>query len=88
MKTSLPKLRKLIKEYARGVPSFSVTQIAESCSEDVKRLIVNHINMTSPSQQERTYMLAQMNHMLEELEKEIKDVIDTKLSNFFNRSTR
>mgnify|MGYP003350706040 CR=1 FL=1 len=89
MKLTSSRLKKIIKEeLARGIPEFSVRQIAETCAEDVKRLIVNHINSNSSSQQERTYMISQMNLVTEDLEKDVKDLIDSKLSEFFGRSKR
>jgi hypothetical protein len=89
MKLTGTRLRKIIKEeLVRGIPEFSVRQIAETCSEDVKRLIVSHINSNSSSQQERIHMISQMNIIIEDLEKEVKDLIESKLSEFSGKSRR
>jgi hypothetical protein len=46
--------------------------------------MVNHINSKSNSQQGRQKMIARMNLNLEELEKELKNLIDEKISKFFS----
>jgi hypothetical protein len=87
MKLKASELRKLIKEeFSRSVPEFAIKQIAEECAEDVKRLVVNHINAKSTSQQERQQSISQMNIVMQDLEVRIKDLIDEKLSEFFNKS--
>jgi hypothetical protein len=85
MKLNVKDLRKIVKEeYSRAIPEFVVRQTVESCVEDLKRAMVNHINSKSNSQQSRQKMIARMNLNLEELEKDLKELIDEKISKFFS----
>lgn len=87
MKLKAKDLRKIIKEeFASTIPDFMLRQMAEKCSEDLKRLMVNHIRSKSPA--DRTYMIALANNISEELEEEIKTLLDSKLSQFLNKSSR
>jgi hypothetical protein len=85
MKLNVKDLRKIVKEeYSKAIPEFFVRQTVESCIEGIKRAMVNHINSKSNSQQGRQKMIARMNLNLEELEKELKNLIDEKISKFFS----
>lgn len=85
MKLKLKNIREIIKEEASGIPAFAVRQIAEECAEEMKRLMVNHINMKSDSQKERQRMIARMNKVMEDIEDDVKDLLDEKLSDFLNQ---
>lgn len=78
------KSRRVIKE--QFIPEFAIRQISETCAEDVKRLIINHINSSSSSLQERQHLLGQMNIIMEDLQGEIKELLDDKVREFFNKS--
>jgi ATP-dependent RNA circularization protein (DNA/RNA ligase family) len=79
-------LQKLIREELNSaIPAFAVRQIAEECAEAMKRLMINHINTKSTSQKERQQMTVRMNKIMEDVEDEIKDLLDEKLSDFLNR---
>jgi len=85
MKLNLKDIRKIVKEeYSRTIPEFLVKQAVESCVEDLKRAMVNHINTKSNSQQNRQKMIVRMNLNLEELEKELTEIVDEKLSKFLS----
>jgi hypothetical protein len=78
------KFRRVIKE--QFIPEFAIRQISDACADDVKRLIINHINSNTTSQAERQQMLGQMNIIMEDLQDEIKKLLDSKVNEFFNRS--
>lgn len=85
MKLKTSDLRKIIKEeYSRAVPEFAVRQIVDACVEDLKRRMLSHVNSKVSSQTEKRKMIAKMNLVLEDLEKELKNAIDEKVSNFFS----
>ena len=85
MKFNLKDIRKMVKEeYSRAIPEFIVKQAVESCVEDLKRVMVNHINSKSNSQQSRQKMIVRMNLNHEELEKELKNIVDEKISKFLS----
>lgn len=87
MKLKTKDLRRLIKEeFSSTIPDFMLRQMAEKCAEDLKRLMVNHIKVKSTA--DRAYMIALANKVSEELEEEVKTLLDTKLSEFLNRSSR
>lgn len=83
MKLKTSELRKLIKEQY-SVPDFFIRQLVEACVEDLKRKMLSHINSKSNSSVEKKKMIAKMNLVLEDLEKELKDLIDEKVSRFFS----
>jgi hypothetical protein len=47
--------------------------------------MINHIKVKSPA--DRTYMIALANKVSEDLEEEVKKLLDEKLSEFLNRSS-
>jgi|694.fasta_scaffold19169_3 hypothetical protein len=86
MKLKAKDLRRIIKEeFSSTIPDFMLRQMAEKCSEDLKRLMINHIKVKSPA--DRTYMIALANKVSEDLEEEVKKLLDEKLSEFLNRSS-
>jgi hypothetical protein len=87
MKTT-KSIRKPIREN-RNIPDFMLRQIAEECAENVKRVMLHHIdNAILGTPQDRRYMLLQINNTVQELEIEVKEIIDAKISQFHNKSTR
>lgn len=86
MKLRTNELRKLIKEYSRAIPEFAVVQIVDTCVEDVKKMMLNHIRSKSTSQAEQKKMIARLNPVLEDLEKELKEVIDEKVTRFLSET--
>jgi ATP-dependent RNA circularization protein (DNA/RNA ligase family) len=84
MKLKLKDIRKIIKEEA-SIPAFAVRQIAEECAESMKRLMINHANMKSDSQKERQQMIVKMNKIMKDIEDDVKELLDAKLSDFLNR---
>ena len=84
MKLKTSDLRKIIKEeYSRAIPEFAIRQIADMCVEEIKRKMLGYINSKSTSQVDKRKMISKMNLVLEDLEKELKDVIDENVSKFF-----
>ena len=88
MKLRENDLRKIIKEEISSIPSFALQQLAEECSDGMKRLMINHINTKSNSPKERQQMTVQMNKVMKDLENEVKELLDSKLSEFLNKSSR
>jgi len=87
MKTT-KNTRKPIREN-RNIPDFMLRQIAEECAENVKRVMLHHIdNAVLGTPQDRRHVLIQINNTVQELEIEIKEIIDAKISQFHNKSAR
>lgn len=87
MKTKMTEVRKPLREN-RNIPDFMVRQIAEECSDSMKRLLLHHINMTNSGSDLRRQEVIRMNAVLKDLTKDVKNLLDNSLNEFLNRSTR
>jgi hypothetical protein len=69
----------LREDYARGIPDFALSQVASETTESLKRLLKRNIQMTAQDPVRQRQMLAAANDVLEELEVEIKQLLEEKL---------
>lgn len=70
-------LRRLVREeYARGIPDFVTSNAASNCSEEMKRYLVRYVQQKSADPRQQRELLARANASLDEMEKELKQVIE------------
>ena len=82
-KLSVGQLRKLVREeYARGVPDFVTSNAAVNCSEEMKRHLVRYIQQKSADPRVQRELLVRLNVSLEDMEKDIKEVIEKHMMSF------
>jgi hypothetical protein len=72
----------LKEDYARGIPAFVLSQIASETTETLKMHLKRHIIQVSPSPAKQRELYGAANETLEEFEKELKDLLEEKLSSF------
>lgn len=75
------EVKSLLKE-GNTIPDFVLSQIASDTSENVKRHLRRFINQSASDPTKQRQMLAAANEVLEELEKEIKELLEDKLHSF------
>lgn len=76
-KITVKELRRLVREeYARGIPDFVTTNAASNCAEEMKRHLVRYAQQKSTDPRMQRELLARANNSLEDMEKEIKEVIE------------
>lgn len=77
------EIKALLKEdLVRGIPDFVLSQVASDTTENMKRHLRRFINQSSSDPTKQRQMLSAANEMLEELEKEIKELLEEKLMSF------
>jgi hypothetical protein len=76
----------LAEDYARGIPDFALSQVASDAAEGLKRHLKRHIQITASDSVRQREMLAAANEVLEEIEEDIKKVLEDKMLQFI-RST-
>jgi len=80
---SIKDLRRLVREeYARGIPDFVTTNAASNCAEEMKRHLVRYVQQKAADPRMQRDLLGRANLSLEEMEKEIKDVIEKHMMAF------
>jgi len=75
----------LKEDYARGIPNFVLSQIASETTETLKMHLKRHIVQVASSPPKQREMYAAANESLKEFEKELKELLEEKLS-FFLRN--
>ena len=80
---SIKDLRRLVREeYARGIPDFVTTNAASSCAEEMKRHLVRYVQQKANNPQMQRELLGRANASLEDMEKELKQVIEKHMMAF------
>lgn len=72
----------LAEDYARGIPDFALTQVAAEASNSLKRHLQRHIQQVAQDPMKQRQMLGAANVTLEELEAELKELLEDKLAKF------
>ena len=87
------KLRRVVAEQVRrvlqegpGIPGYAATQVAAETRENIKSYLMLHMQMTNQSRSQMGERLASVNAILDELEEEVRDVIEEKLRVYMNKS--
>jgi len=76
-RVSIKDLRRLVREeYARGIPDFVTTNAASNCAEEMKRHLVRYVQQKAADPRMQRELLARANNSLDNMEKEIKEVIE------------
>jgi len=74
---SVKDLRRLVREeYARGIPDFVTSNAASNCAEEMKRHLVRYVQQKATDPRTQRELLGRANASLEEMEKDIKEVIE------------
>ena len=82
-KISIKDLRRLVREeYARGIPDFVTSNAASNCSEEMKRHLVRYVQQKAADPRTQRELLGRANSSLDEMEKEIKEVIEKYMMQF------
>ena len=82
-KLSIKDLRRLVREeYARGIPDFVTSNAASNCSEEMKRHLVRYVQQKAADPRTQRELLGRANSSLDEMEKEIKEVIEKYMMQF------
>ena len=82
-KISIKDLRRLVREeYARGIPDFVTSNAASNCSEEMKRHLVRYVQQKVADPCTQRELLGRANSSLDEMEKEIKEVIEKHMMQF------
>lgn len=80
---TVKELRRLVREeYARGIPDFVTSNAASSCAEEMKRHLVRYVQQKVADSKTQRELLGRANVSLEEMEKEIKEVIEKHMMSF------
>ncbi len=73
----------LLKEdYARGIPDFVLSNIASDACSDLKKHLKIHAQLISPNPTSQRELLGHMNLVLEEMEIEMKELMEQKLQDY------
>lgn len=76
-------LRRLVREeYARGIPDFVTTNAASNCAEEMKRHLVRYVQQKSADPRMQRELIGRANASLDEMEKELKEVIEKHMMAF------
>lgn len=74
---TVKELRRLVREeYARGIPDFVTSSAASNCAEEMKRHLVKYVQQKAADPKTQRELLGRANASLDEMEKEIKEVIE------------
>lgn len=77
------ELRTLIREeYARGIPDFVTTNAASNCAEEMKRHLVRYVQQKAADPRAQRELLMRANASLDEMEKELKEVMEKHMMAF------
>lgn len=72
----------LREDLIRSIPDFVLQQIASEASEKLKGHLIRFINQSSSDSSKRRQMTLAAREILDELEKEMKELLEEKLSGF------
>lgn len=75
-------LEVLKEDYARGIPDFALQQISSDASESLKRHIQRYATMVSGDPVQHRKMMVEATRVLDELEVEMKELMEEKLLKF------
>ena len=75
----------MLSIFTVSIPDFIVSQIASDATESLKRHIKRHVSQVSADPASQRQMYAAANSVLDELESEIKEVIQEKLASFLRK---
>lgn len=76
------KKKKIREDYARGIPDFALSEVAEEAAEGLKRHLRNYILLTSSDPVKQRQMFTVANHVLKELKLDLKEKMEEKLLQF------
>lgn len=76
----------LSEDYARGIPDFALSQVSSDAVEGLKRHLKRHIQQVASDPARQRVMLAAANEVLEDLDVEIKKLLEDKLLSFIRRT--
>ena len=80
---TVKELRRLVREeYARGIPDFVTSNAASNCAEEMKRHLVRYVQQKANDPRMQRELLGRANVSLDEMEKEIKEVIEKHMMAF------
>ena len=80
---SVKDLRRLVREeYARGIPDFVTSNAASNCAEEMKRHLVRYVQQKANDPRQQRELLGRANVSLDDMEKEIKEVIEKHMMAF------
>jgi len=83
VKLKVSELRRLVREeYARGIPDFVTSNAASNCVEEMKRHLVRYVQQKAADPKTQRELLIRANSSLDEMEKEIKEVIEKHMMSF------
>ena len=81
------EVRRVLKEdYARGITDFALSDVAQKASSGLLQHIKKHIPLVAPDPVKQREMLASANIVLQELEAEMKELMEDKLLKFMRMS--
>lgn len=81
------EVNNLLKEdYARGIPDFALSQVASKACDDLMQHLKRHVSQVSQDPVKQRQMLQSANVVLQDLEVEMKELLEDKLLKFM-RST-
>lgn len=82
-KITVKELRRLVREeYTRGIPDFVTTNAASNCTEEMKRHLVRYVQQKAADPRTQRELLGRANSSLDDMEKEIKEVIEKHMMAF------
>lgn len=82
-KITVKELRRLVREeYARGIPDFVTTNAASNCAEEMKRHLARYVQQKAADPRTQRELLGRANSSLDDMEKEIKEVIEKHMMAF------
>lgn len=72
----------LSEDYARAIPDFAFSQVASDAVEGMRRYLRKNIQQTTSSPSEQRKKMAAAARVLEDLEKDVKDLLERRLLDF------
>jgi len=78
--------RVLSEDYARGIPDFVLSQVAANVADSMRQHMQRHIGQIAPDPSKQRQMLAAANLTLEELEADVKQLLENKLLDFLRKT--
>ena len=94
-KATLSELRQIIayetgkvlsEDYARGIPDFVLSQVAHDTADSMRQHLKRHITQIAQDPSKQRQMLAAANLTLEELEADVKQLLEDKLLDFMRKT--
>lgn len=72
----------LNEDYARGIPDFAISNVASDACNSLKKHLKIHAQLVAPNPTKQREILGHMNLVLEEMEIEMKELIEQKLQDY------